>query len=540
MTVVNVFSQRTLHSLHQEHPLSTEEAGFVMGQIFAALAYLHSAGVSHDNLDPRSVLILSRTRLFVKLADTALSDYVDLGKPKGYHAIYASQYSSMSSQGPMDMWSAGVVALQLILANGLPYSKDTCQSSWVRKLQRLARDNHRKSNNDATALVESVLQYTFSARPKATEVLQHPWIVRTKGVDAAKDPHYRFFSPQGSRHTTPGPSDSFSRRGSASPSSRSLHQSVEPRSRHTSVGPSRRYDLQASAPPPESSSNGEIPLGFYDINIRPSNRSDLQALTPSPKSTRLGDVPRGSRHSSVGPSYHSDLRASVPPPECSRRGEVPFGSRHSSVGPSHRSDLRASAPPPGPFSYGEVPLGYPSYGEIPVGSRYTSVGTSHRSSRHSSSSGCGGFIDWSQCEDLDPISGTKPNNRSRSTSTDPAIRTALQSRPYPGDEYNDFDSESEYESAASQSTQFTANPFAREPDLNASYNQYEPQSRPGSSSPHSRSRRNGSVVGDRKASTSGWRQGHREAVIEEDSGEETETDRHEPVKKKRRSGNGGR
>ncbi len=84
MVVTDIFSLTTLHVLHQEEPLNVKEAGFVMGQIFAALEFLHGNGWIHGNLDPRSIQVMSRNHLWIKLIDTALSGLVDLGKPDGY------------------------------------------------------------------------------------------------------------------------------------------------------------------------------------------------------------------------------------------------------------------------------------------------------------------------------------------------------------------------------------------------------------------------------------------------------------------------
>lgn len=174
MTVTSVFSYTTLHALYHEEPLSTKEAGYVLGQIFAALEYLHDHSWTHGNLDPRSIQVISRKELWIKLTDTALFEFVDLGKPNGYHATYGSQKVRRADQSTMDIWSAGVVALQLLLPSGLAHRKDQAQSLWVQNLESLAMDSDRKSGSDATALVRSVLKSDYKKRPTATKVLEHP------------------------------------------------------------------------------------------------------------------------------------------------------------------------------------------------------------------------------------------------------------------------------------------------------------------------------------------------------------------------------
>lgn len=357
MTVTNVFSHITLHALHQDEPLSTEEAGFVLGQTFAALEYLHDHQWAHGNLDPRSILVMSRKRLWIKLTDTALSDYVDLGKPRGYHSMYASQHFVQADKSPADIWSAGVVALQLLLPKGLPHRDmyDYQQHKWVLTLERLAKDRDRKTGNDATAFVRSVLRHDVGDRPTATKILEDPWIVQNRGQDFAKNPHFNLPTPHGSRLPSAGPSNAAMRHGSVPPSNWSIHSDNASESRHTSVGPSRRPNKQGSAAPSTSNESGKYVQGSHQTN--------------------------------VGPSRHSRRHGSI-----SSSNNAPDGFRHQKSYPTSRAPSK---------------------------------------------------------------------QRSRQSSTDPTFRAMLQSHPYPGDDYNDFDSE--HGTTVSGSSRFTANPLAREP-----------------------------------------------------------------------------
>ena len=277
MTVTDIFSHMTLHELHQEQRLSTEEAGFVIGQIFSALEYLHARGWSHGNLDPRSIQVMSRQRLWIKLTDVGLSGYIDLGKPDGYHTHYASQRFMDKDKSPADIWSAGVVALHLLLPDGLPHmvGADANHVNWMKKVVRLAVSNHKQSGTIETAFVRSVLKHEIKDRPTATKALGDPWIVQTRGEVSVNNPHYNPSSPQRSRHTSVGPSDAPSRQGDATPESshknagpshRSSHQNAAassstvrwenaPGSRHTSVGPSRHSSRHGSIHPSESASH---------------------------------------------------------------------------------------------------------------------------------------------------------------------------------------------------------------------------------------------------------------------------------------------
>lgn len=354
MVVTDVFSQTTLHALHQEAPLSVEETGFVLGQTFAALEYLHDHSWTHGNLDPRSIQVMSRKHLWIKLKDIALSEIVHLGKPEGYHATYASQILRNFDQSPADIWSAGVVALELLLPNGLPDRGYSQAAKWVRKLERLAVDTDWRSGSDAMAFVRRVLQYEPDKRPKAAEVLRDPWIVQNKGELPAKN-HFSQFPTQGSHPMIMGPYDTFSRQSSAAPSNPSIHGGNAPESPHPGAGPSLSF-------------NTEYSNGLY-------NPTENEENAP------------GFNRTSVGPSRR-----------CSRQSSV-FSSTNAASALHHQTH--------------------------------------------------------------EPKSRVQSRNLSRQSSIDSASRRMLDSHPYPGDEWNDFDSD--HGSTNSESSRFTANPLAREP-----------------------------------------------------------------------------
>lgn len=212
MVVTATYSHTTLDTQHQNEPLNTEQVGFVMGQIFGALNYLHDRGWVHGDLDPRSIHVMSREPLWVKLTDTALSKHFDLGKPDRYHATYASQKLMQIDKCPGDVWSAGVVALELL--SGLPNRSGaaiTKQTTWVADLERFAKGCDQKSGTQATAAVRRVLKHDPEARPTAADILGDPWLETTRG--ALFDVHKSHLNL-----ITSEPSTTFSsRQGSASP-----------------------------------------------------------------------------------------------------------------------------------------------------------------------------------------------------------------------------------------------------------------------------------------------------------------------------------
>lgn len=496
MTVTEPFSRTTLHALHQEEPLNTIEAGFVLGQTLAALEYLHNRQWTHGNLDPRSIHVMSRKHLWIKLTDIALSDYVDLGKPNGYHDTYASQRSSQADKSPADIWSAGVVALHLLFPYDFPPRNNNEQNKWVLKLARFAAGRNRKYSNDATAFVQRVLRHDSDERPTATEALEHPWILQNRRESPVDSPHYSFPTPQVSCHTGVGPSDASSRQGSAATSNSSIHGDFAPGSRHTSAGPSRRSSTQGSS-----------------TRLR---------------STAVEDYASGSRHTSVGASRrHSSVASSNNATgglhhqnyDPTSRAASKSLSRQSSTDPTIRA-LLESRPYPGD-----------DYNDFESENR----STTSRNSRFTANS-------------LARLARAPTPSESDDNKSAPVGQRSLRSQSRSNGGRSPA-IQSEHASTASQSSRFTANPLAREPHLTRiPYDSEDESGMPGSlrSQPRNsgrrspaehnkhggpgplrsqpRSGRGKSPLSDWATGTFGRVEGQGEAVIEEDSGEETATD----------------
>ena len=481
LVVNEYFLHITLDSiLRDAATLSLEESGFIVGQMLDGLNYLHEQGWVHGNVDPRSILVVARNPLLIKLADTALSAMANLGKPDGYHDLYASQrISAEFDQYPSDIWSAGVVGLHLVHGR-LPERATYTLSSRAQYVQQLVvyitARSRQQLLNDGLRFLKTVMKARIKDRPTAKDLLKDPWIQKTRHYQALQSRVTQLANPQGLRHTSAGPSNSFNRQSAAGPS---IHSTV-------------------------------------------------------------GEYAPGPHYKSVGPSSNINRQGSVNPSKPIDCEEYVLGSRHTSVGPSGK----------GPST-----------------------------------------------------------NLSRQSSTDPAIRALLESHPYPGDDYNDFESEdgsttsrssrftanslarlaraptpyesdgawtsapvgqcslrsqsrsnggrspanqSERASTASQSSRFTANPLARDPHFTRTpYDSEDDSGMPGRlgslrSQPRSSGRRSPAVdnkhggpgplrsrprsgrgispLSDWATGTFGPVEGQGEAVIEEDSGEETATD----------------
>ena len=339
LVVVNeFFLPTTLDSiLRGAARLSSAESGFIMGQVLEALKYLHGKGWTHENLDPRSILVMARDLLYVKVADFALSGKADLGKPIDYHSDYASQkIAEQYDQYPMDIWSAGVVGLQL-LEGVLParsgYTLDRQHDYVVMLETHVMLLSRTRTDDNGLRFLTRVLRSKHQYRPTATALLQDPWIQDTKYYDVFQSPMSRSITPQSSRHASVGPSNK-------GPSSIISRQSSKDRTTRPSPNPTSQdgyNDSESEVETPTSSSN-------RSTTNPPASEPSLGSRTPMPydskDNTGMPGQAVGSPHSQrrisegVFPVVDDEHRSTTPR---SRRsaGSTPRTS-HASTG--HNTD----------------------------------------------------------------------------------------------------------------------------------------------------------------------------------------------------------
>ena len=311
MVVNEFFLSTTLESILRDAArLSSVESGFIMGQVLEGLEYLHSNGWTHGNLDPRSILVMARNVLIVKVADFALSGKADLGKPIGYHSVYASQkIAEKYDQRPMDIWSAGVVGLRL-LEGVLParsgYTLDR-QHGYVVMLETHAKLLSRtRTDDNGLRFLTRVLRSKYQYRPTATALLQEPWIQDTKDYDVLQSPILRSLTPQSSRHTSVGPSN----RGPASIISRksSKDRTAQPLPNSNSQDDYDDFDGELRTPTKSSRSTANPPASEPSLGSR-----TLMPYDPENDSGRPTDSQNSQSCNSGGniPVAHDEHRSAT-------------------------------------------------------------------------------------------------------------------------------------------------------------------------------------------------------------------------------------
>ena len=129
-----------LADVHAASPIAFEETAIILSQALQAETYLNSRGVIHRDIKPANILVSSREPLIIMLADLGLAkhDRDGLTKFKTFVGsnLYAAPeiYKGDPYTYAVDIWSLGIVALEL--AYGLPLisARNFNQQKWFRKI----------------------------------------------------------------------------------------------------------------------------------------------------------------------------------------------------------------------------------------------------------------------------------------------------------------------------------------------------------------------------------------------------------------------
>lgn len=179
---------------HRKQPFTRGQVIQVIAQATSALRYLHQNGVAHRDLKPQNILVRSRQPV-----DIAVSDFGLATKDRGLMSTQGTgTYVFMAPEvaaefvrdkdgrkkvqtkydNRADIWSMGLVALDLLLDRGLPshrqfgidLDRDGCDQQYAKQIVKIRDEWLAARQSDAFArLVGDMVQWNPAGRPSAAE-----------------------------------------------------------------------------------------------------------------------------------------------------------------------------------------------------------------------------------------------------------------------------------------------------------------------------------------------------------------------------------
>ncbi|KAK4368496.1 hypothetical protein RND71_012288 [Anisodus tanguticus] len=180
---LELVTQGSLLNLYQKYHLRDSQVSAYTRQILHGLKYLHDQNVVHRDIKCANILVDSNGS--VKLADFGLAKATKLNDAKSFKGTalwMAPEVVNRKNQGygpAADIWSLGCTVLEM-LTRKFPYSH--LDNQW-QVLYRIGKGEPPDVPNtlsiDARDFINHCLQVDPSARPTASQLLEHPFVKRT-------------------------------------------------------------------------------------------------------------------------------------------------------------------------------------------------------------------------------------------------------------------------------------------------------------------------------------------------------------------------
>ena len=165
--------------------LPEPEVATIIKQIAEALNYMHERGVIHRDLKPENIMVSHDGK--VKLADFGWAASIQFPTESkkaskrftccgttDYMCPEIVNYSSYNETS--DIWSIGVLAFELASGNAPFYGRDEeVTKSQISNIQYTMPDYFSYLLQD---FIKKILQRDPKKRPKMSEILTHPWLLK--------------------------------------------------------------------------------------------------------------------------------------------------------------------------------------------------------------------------------------------------------------------------------------------------------------------------------------------------------------------------
>jgi len=169
-------------------------AGAIIGQLLAALAYLHSRGISHRDIKPENIIVDYFANK-IKLTDFGSADYIKTMSGVAGTLNYMAPELLLNMRGvthhtdqSVDIWAVGIVSC-LLLSGLHPFDRPTKANNNIIKSIIAGKFSFPSPQwdsipKDCKDFIKKCLSVDPKKRPTSSELRKHAWIVSTSSSAA--------------------------------------------------------------------------------------------------------------------------------------------------------------------------------------------------------------------------------------------------------------------------------------------------------------------------------------------------------------------
>lgn len=155
------------------------EGRAIIRQTLQALTYLHARRITHRDIKPANILVFTRDpEMHVKVADFGISKEADEFSTRcGTQRYVAPEVYNPPYTSKADLWSLGVVVLELWVSLPAGPEERETEEQWARKIL----EQKGKATGTVKAFLENLLEMNPEKRMSAAECLELPFLRQSDG-----------------------------------------------------------------------------------------------------------------------------------------------------------------------------------------------------------------------------------------------------------------------------------------------------------------------------------------------------------------------
>ncbi|KAL5005868.1 hypothetical protein ScPMuIL_017026 [Solemya velum] len=189
-----LFGENVVRHISYKNKYNEETVARVIRQLLDGLQYLHHVGIVHLNLQPNSIIMVSRRRLDLKIVDFSMSRKLETADGEvvpvmGYPDFIAPEVAcEENATYASDLWTVGVVAF-VLLSGVSPFAAETDD----RVLQKVSLnlyslyDLYENITREGLRFVFKLLKRKPSERLDLLECLEDRWLQLTEDMVKARE-----------------------------------------------------------------------------------------------------------------------------------------------------------------------------------------------------------------------------------------------------------------------------------------------------------------------------------------------------------------